>query len=105
MEIMLMTKLMEIVSSVVIYVCLYIYIYIYTYTLCQQLIVRVLGVFKTNWGYILFYLFIYFLNSSQITVAILKSIEFISCSNKIGVYSEVSCKLEIYCCNTDEFHM
>nr|POE69415.1 hypothetical protein CFP56_08668 [Quercus suber] len=24
---------------------------------------------------------------------------------KIGVYSEVPCKLEIYYCNTDEFHM
>ena len=38
MEIMLMAKLMEIVSSVVVYVCLYIHIYyilfIYLYTLC-----------------------------------------------------------------------
>ena len=57
MEIMLIAKLMEIVSFVVIYMCLYkyIYIYIYThiifiylYTLCQQLIIRVLGIFKTN---------------------------------------------------------
>ena len=55
MEIMLMAKLMEIVSFVVVYMCLYIHIYIYIhiifiylYTLCQQLIVRVLGVFKTN---------------------------------------------------------
>ena len=32
------------------YICVSIYIYIYTHTLCQQLIVRVLGVFKTNWG-------------------------------------------------------
>ena len=50
-----MPKLMEIVSSIIVYVCLYIYIYIYIYiifiylyTLCQQLIVRVLGFFKTN---------------------------------------------------------
>ena len=51
MEIMLMAKLMEIVSSIVVYVYLYIHIFIifiYLYTLCQQLIVRVLGVFKTN---------------------------------------------------------
>ena len=50
-EIMLMAKLMEIVSSIVVYVYLYIHIFIifiYLYTLCQQLIVRVLGVFKTN---------------------------------------------------------
>ena len=50
--IMLMAKLMEVVSFVVlVYVCIYIYIYIlfiYLFTLCQQLIVRVLGVFKTN---------------------------------------------------------
>ena len=36
-------KLMEIVNSVVVYVCLYIYIYIYT--ICQPLIDWVLGVF------------------------------------------------------------
>ena len=30
MEIMLMAKLMDIVSSIVVYVCLYIYIYIHT---------------------------------------------------------------------------
>ena len=49
MEIMLMTKLMEIVSSVVICVCVCIYIlFIYLFTLCQQLIVRVLGVFIKN---------------------------------------------------------
>ena len=51
MEIMLMAKLMEIVSSIVVYVCLYTYIYIlfnYLYTHCQQSIVKVLGVFKTN---------------------------------------------------------
>ena len=50
-EIMLMAKLMEIVSSIVVYVYLYIHIFIifiYLYTLCQQLIVRVLSVFKTN---------------------------------------------------------
>ena len=44
MEIMLMAKLMEIVSSVVVYVC--VYIYIYTHTICQQSIDWVLGVFK-----------------------------------------------------------
>ena len=38
-------KLMEIVNSVVVYVCLYIYIYIYIYTICQPLIDWVLGVF------------------------------------------------------------
>ena len=51
MEIMLMAKLMEIVSSIVVYVCLYTYIYIlfnYLYTHCQQSIVKVLGVFKIN---------------------------------------------------------
>ena len=53
MEIMLMAKLIEIVSSIVVYVCLYTYIYIYIlfnylYTHCQQSIVKVLGVFKTN---------------------------------------------------------
>ena len=39
-------KLMEIVNSVVVYVCLYIYIYIYT--ICQPLIDWVLGVFRKN---------------------------------------------------------
>ena len=51
MEIMLMTKLMEIVSSVVICVCVCVCVYIlfiYLFTLCQQLIVRVLGVFIKN---------------------------------------------------------
>ena len=53
MEIMLMAKLIEIVSSIVVYVCLYTYIYIYIlfnylYTHCQQSIVKVLGVFKIN---------------------------------------------------------
>ena len=33
MKIMLMAKLMEIVSSVVVYVCVYIYIYIHTHNL------------------------------------------------------------------------
>ena len=31
------------------YVCIYIYIYIYIFTLCQQLIVGVLGFFFKNW--------------------------------------------------------
>ena len=53
---------------------------------------------------IVFFIF-FFLNSWQITVAVLKSIEFISCSYKIGVNSEVPCKIEIYCCNAHEFHM
>ena len=55
MEIMLMAKLMEIVSSVVVCVSIHTHththtyiIFIYLYILCQQLIVRVFGVFKTN---------------------------------------------------------
>ena len=49
MEIMLMAKFMEIVSSVVIYMCVCVCIlFIYLFTLCQQLIVRVLSVFIKN---------------------------------------------------------
>ena len=53
MEIMLMAKLMEIVSSVVVCVSIHTHthtyiIFIYLYILCQQLIVKVLSVFKTN---------------------------------------------------------
>ena len=31
-----------------IYIYIYIYLFIYLYTLCQQLVIRVLGVFKIN---------------------------------------------------------
>ena len=53
MEIMLMAKFMEIVSSVVIYMCVCVCVcvcilFIYLFTLCQQLIVRVLSVFIKN---------------------------------------------------------
>ena len=52
-EIMLMAKLMEIVSSVVVCVSIHTHthtyiIFIYLYILCQQLIVKVLSVFKIN---------------------------------------------------------
>ena len=57
MEIMLMAKLMEIVSSVVVCVSIHTHththtyiIFIYLYTLCKQLIVSFLGIFKTNSG-------------------------------------------------------
>ena len=82
MEIMLMAKFMEIVSSVVIYMCVCVcvyFIYLSIYTLptidsqgsqCLYKKLRVDFVF-----------FFFSLNSRQIIVAILKSFEFVSCSD------------------------